>query len=350
MKERTHFRTGSWMWKSCALACFVTGVLAAPLGHAAEKKELVVAEQSGVGYIPMMIVEQDKLIQKHARAEGLGEITVRFQRLGGGAAMNSALLADSLDFAAGGLSPALLLWDKTNGGAKVAAAACTMPEKLTTRNPNVRSITDLGPEDKIALPAVKVSDQARFLQMAAAKTFGEDNHTKLDKYTVSLSHADGFVAISSNNDINGHFTVSPYQDLEQKLPGARTLLSSYDVMGGPITATVYWTTAKFHEENPKLYKAFLAALSEGIEIANRDKRAAAQLYVRHTKSTLSADEIHKIISDPDFHYSTTPYNIERFAEFLHRIDAIKRRPTTEDLFFPEVFQLSAAKPLMEQGQ
>ncbi len=326
--------------------CLIGGVAGvfASVAASAEKSELVIAQQSGVGYIPMMIAERRRLIQKHAQNEGLGEVSVKFVSLGGGSAMNTSLLSQSLDIAAGGLSPALLLWDKTNGAAKLVAAVSTMPEKLTIRNEKVRTIADLGSGDKIALPAVKVSDQARFLQMAAAKMFGIAEYARLDKFTVSLSHPDGFAAISSNQEINGHFTVSPYQEMEQKLPGAHTILSSYEVMGGPITATVYWTTSQFRDANPKLYRAFLAGLNEGIEIANRDKLAAAELYVEYAKSKLSAAEIHRIISNPDFHYSLKPHNVERFAEFLNSIGVLKRQATIEDIFFPEVFRMLAENP------
>lgn len=305
-----------------------------------EQKTLTIAQQWGVGYIPAMVVEEQKLIEKHAAAAGLGDIEVKWTNLAGGAAMNMALISGNLDIAAGGLSPAILLWNKTKGRARLVAAACTMPEKLTTTNPNVKSIRDLTSSDKIALPAVRVSDQARFLQMAAAKEWGAENFQKLDKYTVTMSHPDGFLGLT-NRAVTGHFTVSPFADQEGSLPNARTILSSYEVMGGPVTATVYWSTDEFHDGNPKLYSAFIAALKEGMEIVNADKRAAADLYVRVTKTKLSADEIHEIITQPGFIYSTEPHKVDEFAAFLRKVGAIDSPVSRDNLFYAEVFEPAA---------
>ena len=61
-----------------------------------------------------------------------------------------------------------------------------------------------------------------------------------------------------------------------KIPGARVLTTSYDILGGRASALVVVTTTKFHDANPKLYKAFLAAEKEAIDTINKDKNAAAQ--------------------------------------------------------------------------
>jgi NitT/TauT family transport system substrate-binding protein len=338
-------KTISCFPKALLLWLIIIGAWLLPFPAFAEKTAITVAEQTGVGYIPMMVMEKERLIEKYAKKEGLGDIKVNWTHLAGGATMNDALLANALDFAAGGLSPAILLWNKSRGGAKMVAAVCTMPEKLTTRNPNVRSIKDLTSKDKIAMPAVGVSDQARFLQMAAAEAFGESNYHRLDSLTVTMSHPDGYIALTSGLSIDAHFTVSPFADEEAKLPDARTILTSYDVIGGPITATVIWTTKKFHDENPKIYSAFLDALNEGIDIVNADKQAAAKLYVNFTKSKLSQEEIYNIITQPGFYYSTTPHNVDKLVKFLHKVGAVQINVADQkDLFFTEVFKASKSHP------
>ncbi|WRL12909.1 ABC transporter substrate-binding protein, partial [Pseudomonas aeruginosa] len=47
-----------------------------------------------------------------------------------------------------------------------------------------------GAGDRIAVPAVGVSVQSRFLQYAAAKQWGDKQFDRLDKYTVALPHPD----------------------------------------------------------------------------------------------------------------------------------------------------------------
>ncbi|MGT2478945.1 hypothetical protein ACU4GR_08745 (plasmid) [Methylobacterium oryzae CBMB20] len=53
---------------------------------------------------------------------------------------------------------------------KGVAAMNSMPLLMNTSNPKVHRLADFTDRDKIALPAVKVSVQAMFLQMAAERS------------------------------------------------------------------------------------------------------------------------------------------------------------------------------------
>ena len=157
--------------------------------------EINVAQQYGIGYLPLMLMEEQKLIEKHAKAAGV-DVKVNWAKFAGGNVMNDALLSNSLQFASGGVGPLVTLWSRTKGNLDVKAVSAinSMPLYLNTRNPNVKTIKDFTEKDKIALPAVKVSIQAVTLQMAAEKAFGEGQQGKLDALTVSMSHpgrADG---------------------------------------------------------------------------------------------------------------------------------------------------------------
>jgi NitT/TauT family transport system substrate-binding protein len=180
------------------------------------------------------------------------------------------------------------------------------------------------------------------LQMAAEKVFGVGQHFKLDPLTVTMAHPDALAAlISGSGSITGHFTVSPFHDLEIKTPGVRTLTTSHEIFGGRITALVITTTAKFRESNPATYRAFLAALREAVTAVNRDPRASAQFYLDAAgdrKSTV--DEVLAAITDPDYAVTLTPERVFNFAEFMYRIGSVKEKPTSwKDLFFPEIHGL-----------
>jgi NitT/TauT family transport system substrate-binding protein len=121
------------------------------------------------------------------------------------------------------------------------------------------------------------------------------------------------------------------------------VLSSYDVLGGTSTFNVVWTSAKFHDQNPRLYKAFLAALEESMTIINGDKKAAAELYIATERSKSPLPFIEKILNDPENVFTTTPQNVMKYAEFMHRIGSIKEKPESwKDLFFPEIHAKSGS--------
>jgi NitT/TauT family transport system substrate-binding protein len=311
----------------------------------AELAEIKVAQQYGISYLPLMIMEDQKLIEKHAKAAGV-DVKVEWPKFGGGNAMNDALLSNSLQIASGGVGPLLTLWSRTKGNIEVKAigALNSMPLLLNTRNPNVQSIKDFTDKDRIAMPAVKISIQAVTLQMAAEKVFGPGQQNRLDAITVGMAHPDAQAALLSGaSEIDAHFGSPPFQYQQLSRPGIHTVLNSYDVLGGPATFNVVWTTAKFRAENPKLYDAFVKALAEATDTINRDHRAAAETYLRLSRDKDSVDEILKMLNDPLIVYTQTPQNIMKYADFMAKTGSIKVKPDSwRDLFFPNVHNTSGS--------
>jgi NitT/TauT family transport system substrate-binding protein len=323
-----------------ALSLFLAAML--PLGAHAEMSEIKVAQQYGISYLPLMIMEERKLIEKYAKANGI-DVSVGWAKFAGGNVMNDALLSDSLQFASGGVGPLVTLWAKTrsNLDVKAVAAINSMPLYLNTRNPAVKTIRDFTDKDKIALPAVKVSIQAVTLQMAAEKTFGEGQQNKLDHLTVTMSHPDAQLALlSGQSEITAHFGSPPFQYQQLKNPAIHTVLNSYDVLGGPATFNVVWTTSKFKSENPKLYDAFVRALDEATALINKDKHWAAEAYLRMSKDKASLQEIEDMMNDPAIVFTTTPQNVMKYVDFMAKVGSIKTRPGSwKDLFFSNVQNL-----------
>jgi len=311
-------------------------------GARAEIAELAVAQQYGISYLPLMLMEEQKLIEKHAKEAGL-DVKLTWARFAGGNVMNDALLSGTLHIASGGVGPLVTLWSRTRGNLDVRgiSALNSMPLYLVSRNPAVKTIRDLSDKDRIGLPAVKVSVQAVILQMAAEQAFGAGQQNKLDPLTVTLSHPDAMQALmSGQSEVNAHFGSPPFQYQELAKSDNHLVLNSYDAMGGPATFNLVWTTAKFRNENPKLYEAFTKALDDATAQINRDKRAAAQTYVRISKDKDSVDNIAKMLNDPAIVYTTTPQSILKFAEFMAKTGAIKTKPESwKDLFFPNVHAL-----------
>ncbi len=321
----------------CAAALFIAGAITAR----AEVSEITVAQQYGVSFLPLMVMEHEKLVEKNAEAAGLKDLKVNWVKVAGPSVMNDGLISGSIHFAAQGAPSLITLWDRTRGnvGVKGVAAMTTYPLYLISRNPKVNSIKDFGPGDKIAVPSVKISTQAIMLQMAAASAFGEKEYTKLDPLTISLSHPDAVLAITNNTaGVNAHFTSSPFYEQEMKLPDMRLITTNYEILGGPATAVVLSAAARFREANPKAYKAFFDALAQAIDIINKDKRAAAQLYLDVSKDTKNTvDDIVKIITDKDYAYTLKPQKVFKTAQFMAKVGSIKQVPASvEDLFFPEV--------------
>ena len=321
-------------------AAWIVAALALALPLRAEVSEVRISRQYGLPYLSVVIMEQNRLIEKHAKALGLGDIKVNWVTIGSGGTSTDSLLAGNLDFVTSGISNMLLLWSRTGEQVKAIGATGTVPLILVTRNPNVKTIADFTEKDKIAVPTVKVSMQSTILGIAAKKMYGEAGRGKFDTLTVAMAHPDATIALLSGGEVNNHFSVPPYQYRELKAPGVRAVLNSTDVMGRPATITVIFGTVKFHDANPKTMAAINAALSEAMEYISKNKRAAAELYLKASKEKFTLDELTSMLDMPGFVFTVAPNGTLKYADQMFRTGVIKTKPSSwKDVFFAEAHEL-----------
>ncbi|MCI1015932.1 ABC transporter substrate-binding protein [Herbaspirillum sp. C7C2] len=311
---------------------------AAPLLARAEG-QLRIAEQFGIVYLLLNVAQDQQLIEKHGKAAGV-DIKVEWLKLSGGSAVNDALLSGSVDIAGAGVGPLLTIWDRTHGRQNVRGVASlgNFPYYLVSNNPKVKTISDFGDKDRIAVPAVGVSVQSRVLQLASAKLWGDAQYNRLDKLSIAVPHPDATAAIiSGGTEITGHFGNPPFQ--EQELagnPNAHIVLKSYDVLGGPSSATVLYATEKFRKDNPKTYGAFLGALEEAARFITANPEKAADIYLKVNKGNTDRKLLLQIITNPEVQFKIAPQNTYGLAEFMHRVGAIKNKPASvKDYFFDD---------------
>ncbi len=305
-----------------------------------------IAQQFGIAYLILDVVRDQKLIEKHGRQAGV-DIKVEWNQISGATAMNEALLAGNLDVVSAGVPPALVLWDRTRGrqNVKAVAALGSLPNYLISNNPNVKTLKDLSDKDRIAVPAAGVGFQSRTLQIETARLFGKENFNKFDRISVSLPHPDATAAlISGGLDVNTHFSSAPfyYQALEGN-KAVHKIISSYDILGGQATFNLLYSTQKFHDENPKTYKAFYAALGEAAQWIRNNKALAAEVFIRQQKSKLSQEFVLKILNDPENEFTITPQRSFIYATDLHDIGVLKNKASSwKDYFFEEAHSLSGS--------
>jgi NitT/TauT family transport system substrate-binding protein len=321
-----------------ALACLVGLAFGGPLASA-EATKLRAAKQFGLGYVQYMIMEERQLIEKHAKAAGLGDVTVEWATFRSSDVMNDALISGNVDFVSLGIPGLLTIWDRSKGlmDVKGVAGLNALPLVLMVRDDSVKSLADFTEKHRIAVPAVKIALQAILLQMAVEKAFGVGNHAKLDPLTVTMAHPDATIAmISGNKDVTANYTTLPFLARQAKTAGIRQLLHANETMGGPFSFNVIAATSKFRTENPKLYRAFLDALEEATALVNADKKAAAEIYAKAAKDKTPVDELVSLLDMPGNVFTTKVIRIDPMVDFLVRTGNFKNKPaSSKDLLFPE---------------
>src|SRR6202022_2762673 len=311
-------------WTASMTTFAILALASVPRGARAEASEVRLSRGHGILFLPLFVMEQRGLLEKHAKAAGLGEIKVTWRTVDGGNVINDAILSGALDIAAIGVPGFLTLWAKAKGSPRLEIAALSGLSAtslyLNTTNPAIKTLRDFTPKDKIAVPGIKTSLSAVVLQMLVAREFGDENYAKLDPLTVGLSHPDAYTALASGGKggVNSHFGSPPSSILELDKPGVHRVLSSADVLG-PMTLDVVYTLRKFHDDNPKLCKAIFAALDDANELVAKDRKAAAAAYVAASSAKVSQEEVLRMLADPQTKFSTTPDGVMKFVSFMHRV-------------------------------
>jgi NitT/TauT family transport system substrate-binding protein len=305
----------------------------------AEVDQIRVTYQPGIIYLPVVVMQQAHLIEKQGAAHGVPGLTASFSVFGGGGAATDALLSGNVDLVTTGVSNLLLLWDRTKGQVKGYANAAATPLWLISRNPKVVSLKDLTDADRIAVPTVKISSQAILLQIAARKIYGDAGYDHFDGMEVTMGHPDASTALATGS-LTGHFSGPPFQQAEAELPGMHVVTTSTEIMGGPLSNAIYFGTQKFHDANPHVVAAFLAAAQEADDIIAHQPQQAVAMYVAQTGEKMPVDALVKIVQSPGMYYDMKP--VGTFATALHMADTkvLKTRPSSwKDYMFPEGFGL-----------
>jgi NitT/TauT family transport system substrate-binding protein len=324
---------GRWL----AVGLMLLGLTTAHRARA-EADAVRIAQPYGLVYLPSYVAIDRGLIEQHAAAAGLGSVKVSLTRLASGPAGSDMLLAGDADLAMGGFGPALTLWDRTRGAQKIKAVMplCSSPIFLVSADPRIRTLRDFTEADRIAVSAIKVTDQAITLQMAAAREWGWEQRFRLDSLTVAMSNPDGLAAILGGlSEVRNHATIIPFAVTELESGKAHLVMTSDDFLEPGSSSVLVYGTARFHDGSPKLYAATVAAFEEAIAFINAHPHEAAQIYVAREPQKRDVGWVEAMITDPTkITYSATPRGLKQHADFMHRMGTLRTRPESwKDLFW-----------------
>src|SRR3954466_790916 len=111
-----HKREKSFMICRLLAVAMLAAALIVPRIAVAEANVVRVAKQFGVGYMQYMVMQELKLVEKHAKAAGL-DVTTEWATFRSSDVMNDALISSSVDFVSLGVPGIITIHSKTKGTA-----------------------------------------------------------------------------------------------------------------------------------------------------------------------------------------------------------------------------------------
>ena len=298
-----------------------------------DSASISIGYQRGLAYLPVILMEQQHLFEKHATKLGL-KTTAEYRLLGGPGPIVDGILGGALQAGVVGTPSAILLTDKTKD-IKLVGSMGNFPMLYMTKSPTLKTVADLGPQDKVATTAVKTGIYSLVLQMKAAKLWGPENYDRLDKYTVTMSHADALTALlSGSGTITVHGASYPHV-LQEQEAGAHAILDSKEVLGGQngmITGLV--ASQKYCTANAKTCEALIAALTDAHQWINDDKNRAAKFFFDYGKTGETLPALQKQINSPEVKFTIKPEGVMPFADFMFSVSKLsKNKLAYNDLVF-----------------
>jgi NitT/TauT family transport system substrate-binding protein len=300
----------------------------------------------GIHYLPLMIIRDRMLLEKHAARLGIRPLDVQWRTLDGGSTINDAMLSGALDIAGTGAPGFITLWAKARGGSSAVVGVSALGNGalwLNTRRPELKTLADIGMQDRIAVPGIKTSFAAVVLQIACAQAFGIDHYSKLDVLTVGLPHPEAMAALTSGRtEITCHFASPPFSNQELTFPGIHRIISTADMLG-PITVDVVYAPRRFVDTHPGIMQAFIAAKDEADAMIANDKAAATESFQRVSGLKMQATMIRQMLDDPETSFTTAPSGVTKYSDFLFRANLIKVQPASwKDMFMPQIHDRSGS--------
>jgi NitT/TauT family transport system substrate-binding protein len=307
-------------------AAAVAGSTAQGAQNAPRPETITIAYQFGIGYAPLLIIKQQRLLEK-----AYPGLRVEWRQLASGTPITDGIIKGDIQIGAMGTGPMLVGWARGTNW-KVIAPLDEADLWLMVRNPSIRTLGDLRGK-RIATPTA-TSIQAVVLRKMAEAKLG--NARALDSSLISMDHPDGMQALLTGQ-IDAHFTSPPYQWLELGR-GARALGKSYGYFGAH-SFLVTVATQKFYSDYTAFSNRFYRLVKQTIDLINKKPGVAASILAREDRTDTTTAQFERWITrKKSLTFTTRPRGLMRTAGFMEKVGLLNRVPRSwRDLVFPPVY-------------
>jgi NitT/TauT family transport system substrate-binding protein len=290
----------------------------------------------GLAFLPVYICQDLKLVEKRAKELHL-DVKASYQRFVGSGPMQDAIAAGTIDMGPYGTAPLLAVWDKAKDSPQQILAVSgitTMPLTLVSNRPNVATIADFQPTDRIAMPSL-TAPQMYLLQMQSEKTLKA--YDKLQDQVVAMPPSEAVTALVDGSGVaTAYFGSPPYTQLALRDAKVHRVLGSADVINGKASFLIMGATRAYIEAHPQIPDAIDKAMDDAARIIRSDPRRAAQIYLTHEPSmSLSGPLIEAVLREIKDEFGSPVYGVQAFADFMGRHGELKSPPKSwKDIVAP----------------
>ena len=294
-----------------------TAILSACAGSKEDEEtaKITVAYQYGLAYSPLTIMQEQGLIEKHYD----GEIKVEWINLNSGAAINEGFASGDIDVAGMGVAP-FITGSAAGIPYKMYGTISAQPHKLMTNKEEIQTISDIKPENKIALVNIG-SIQHIMLGMLAQEELGDAK--ALDNNLVAMAHPDGMAALLAGS-VECQLTTAPYIYEEEKTEGIHEVKGLEKVWPEGNAFIVGLISEECYESQPEVYEAIVAATQEAMDYINNNQEEAAAVLAQ--KQDVTIGEMMEWLQKPGCVFDMKLDGVMNTAKFMAECGFVETAP------------------------
>jgi NitT/TauT family transport system substrate-binding protein len=312
--------------KAGAIAALAAACLA--IAPARAQQEVKIGVGFGISFLPVYLVDELKLIEKHGKDAGL-DLKTTYHRFSGSGPMQDAIISGAIDMGPLGTSAILTVREKARGTPQemlTISGVATLPLVLITNQQNIKKLSDFKASDRISMPSI-VSPQMYLLQMQAEKEFGPGQHDKMKPQVIALPHPESLNAlVSGSTEVTAYFSPPPFTQAALKTGKVSRVLSSTDIMG-KASFIIMGASKRFVDANPKIPPVVAKAIEEAAALIKNEPARAAEIYLKREPSKLlDQAAMESILKEYADDFGSSVHGVQAYADFMGRLGQLKNPP------------------------
>ena len=289
-------------------------------GRPDQGKTLIIAEQYGLAYAPLAVMQAKNFIE-----EIDPDLTIEWAKAGNTTAIREMMLAGKVDIGFMGIPPFLIARDKGMEWA-IFTGLSQAPVGLVSSNPAIQSLADIQETDRIALPQPG-SIQHILLAIAAEREF--DDAARFDQQLVTMKHPDGMSAMLAGQELQLHFTSPPFIFMELAESGTHLVLSGREAMGGPFTFIIGAVPKRVRDEKAESLAVLKEALQKTMVFMQEEPEETMAILAESYQ--LEPELLKSYLENSELSYTDEIEGLETFIDFMSRNGYLENEITSDEV-------------------
>lgn len=274
------------------LALFLIGCgLAFTTSASQAETEIRITKTNKNSTIEPLLYKTAELLPAIAAKHGIKDVKVTLIDSTNGNASNDGLLLNRIDIVVAGMNGFIPLFDKDPTKVRLLSGWDTFDLWLVCTDPKIKTIADIGPDDKISVKGINAGEHLALRSYLAAE-LGDKETEKLNNNLVVLSRDETFqLMLADTPKIACGLIGSPWQNNIVKM-GKAHIVSKPDNVKSFGFPNVAYTTKAWLDANPELAKAFIEAEKAAIAEFTTNPTPMIETYLKNDGvSDVSAADI-----------------------------------------------------------